>query len=84
MQRVAKYPLEKENRAMMATKAASWLKRTVRREFSTLHIMSRGTKTRRDTTVAGNRRLPFDGCGTNRQQQQMREYPMILITAFSI
>lgn len=62
MQRLAKYPLEKEKKIMMATKAQSWLKRTVSLEFWTLHIMSRGTKTRRDNTATGNRRLSLEGC----------------------
>ena len=62
MQRLARYPLEKENRAMMVTKAQSWLKRTVSLGFWTLHIMSRGMKSRRDSTAAGNRRLDFEGC----------------------
>ena len=62
MQRLARYPLEKENRAMMTTKAKSWLKTTPTLEFSTLQNMSSGMKTRRDKTAAGNRTLCFGGC----------------------
>lgn len=61
MQRLARYPLEKENRAMMVTKAQSCVKKESS-ESLMLHIMSRGMKTSRASTAAGNSWLSFDGC----------------------
>lgn len=62
MQRHAKYPLVKENKAMMTTKKESCLKKTVHLESLMLHIMIRGMKITRRKTTTGNRGLSFDGC----------------------
>lgn len=71
MQRVDRYPLEKENKTMMTTKAASWLKMTGSLEASTLQSIISGMKTRRDSTAAGNRMLSFPGYGNvNRDAQK--------------
>lgn len=62
MHRHAKYPLVKENRAMMTTKAESCLKKMGSLESLILHIMSIGMKITRRKTTMGNRLLSFDGC----------------------
>lgn len=57
---------------MMATKAESCPKMTASLEFSTLHSMSRGMKTRRDSTAAGNRALSFEGCAKKKKKIHQR------------
>lgn len=53
---------------MMVTKAASWLKKATL-EPLTLHIMSRGMKSVRASTAAGNSLLCLDGCRKTRVQR---------------
>lgn len=72
MQRLARYPFEKANRAMMTTKAQSWRKTAVSLESLTLHNMTRGMKTRRENTTAGNQRLSFDGCTKTYRNQSLK------------
>lgn len=52
---------------MKATKAPSWVKMAASLEFSTLQSISRGMKTRRDSTATGNTALSLDGCHDNPQ-----------------